>query len=397
MKMPNGWGSITKLSGKRRKPWRVQKTAGWEWVSTTEKEWIDRKTKKVVLNPTAEQIALKQVKQRQKVIEHPTMEQMLAKEVKEHRIYVEIGCYATRQEAVMVLSRYNEDPYDLHLSTITLEEVYDKWSEQKYETISHSNVNGYKASWRLCEPIKKMKFVDVQIDHLQKIADDSGKNTPTLKKYKILMKALFEYAVIHGIITKDRNIVEYLDISKPGNPNAYDRKPFSKKDIAKIWKIVDSNEYYMLILMLIYTGLRIGEFLDLKKSEVNMEERWFKVLESKTDAGIRTVPIADKILPFFEYWMNKNDCEYLVSTPDGKHFVYRNYYDSYWKPLINAANITFAYTPHCTRHTCVSLLTAAKVDERFIQKIVGHKGQNVTQIVYTHLEIQELIDEINKI
>ncbi|WMI80586.1 tyrosine-type recombinase/integrase [Anaerotignum sp. MB30-C6] len=55
------------------------------------------------------------------------------------------------------------------------------------------------------------------------------------------------------------------------------------------------------------------------------------------------------------------------------------------------------HRPHDTRHTCVSLLTAAKADERFIQKIVGHKGQNVTRVVYTHLEIQELIEEIDKI
>ena len=42
MKNPNGWGSITKLSGNRRKPWRVQKTDGWEYVDCIEKEWIDK-------------------------------------------------------------------------------------------------------------------------------------------------------------------------------------------------------------------------------------------------------------------------------------------------------------------------------------------------------------------
>ena len=136
--------------------------------------------------------------------------------------------------------------------------------------------------------------------------------------------------------------------------------------------------------------------LDLKKENVNLEERCFNVVESKTEAGIRTVPIAKKVLPFFEHWMNKNKCEYLISTPQGKHFDYRNYYDSYWKPLVNALGMD-SHRPHDTRHTCISLLTTAKVDERFIQKIVGHKGQNVTRNVYTHLEIQELIQEIDKI
>ena len=53
--------------------------------------------------------------------------------------------------------------------------------------------------------------------------------------------------------------------------------------------------------------------------------------------------------------------------------------------------------PHDTRHTCISLLTVAGVQDKIIKKIVGHKGQSVTEIVYTHFEIQELIEAINKI
>jgi integrase len=55
------------------------------------------------------------------------------------------------------------------------------------------------------------------------------------------------------------------------------------------------------------------------------------------------------------------------------------------------------HKPHDTRHTCVSLLTAAGVDDKIIKKIVGHKGQSVTETVYTHFEIQQLIEAIDKI
>jgi len=86
---------------------------------------------------------------------------------------------------------------------------------------------------------------------------------------------------------------------------------------------------------------------------------------------------------------------YLLSTPDGKQMDYRKYYDSCWIPIIEQLGMT--HRPHDTRHTCVSLLTAAGVDERIIKKIVGHKGQGVTKAVYTHVEIGELLEEINKI
>lgn len=55
------------------------------------------------------------------------------------------------------------------------------------------------------------------------------------------------------------------------------------------------------------------------------------------------------------------------------------------------------YTPHCTRHTFISLLTEAGVDERIIQQIVGHKGKNVTQAVYTHIDMAAKLNAVNKI
>ena len=76
-----------------------------------------------------------------------------------------------------------------------------------------------------------------------------------------------------------------------------------------------------------------GELLDLEKKDIHLDERWFYVKESKTEAGIREVPIAEKIVPFFEYWMNRK-CDHLICTPDDEPFQYRNYYDSYWIPLM---------------------------------------------------------------
>lgn len=349
MKHPNGYGGITKLSGNRRNPWRVRKTDGWEIVDD---------------------------KLKQK--------------------FITVGYYPTRQEAMISLAEYNKDPFDLHLAEITFAEVYDKWSDIHFEKVSQSNVNGYKAAYVLCSILEKLRMVDIKLDHLQKVVDASGKNTPTLKKLKILWGLMWDYCVMHEILPQEkRDMVRYVDITKAGNPNAYNRKPFNKKEVQTLWKWKDTNEYFNIILMLMYSGCRISEMLDLKKENVNLSEKWFDIVASKTKAGIRKVPINDKILPFYEHWMTKNNCEYLLSTPDGKHFDYRNYYDSYWTPLIEQMNMN--HRPHDTRHTCVSLLAEAGVDERLVKKIVGHKGQGVTETVYTHFEIDALLDAINKI
>lgn len=128
-------------------------------------------------------------------------------------------------------------------------------------------------------------------------------------------------------------MVRYVDISKAGNPNAIKRSIFTHSEISTLWSRYKSNYYLSVVLILIYTGVRISELLELKKEDIHMDERWFYVGKSKTEAGIREVPIADKVVPLFEYWMAK-DCNNLICTPDEEPFTYRNYYDSYWISLM---------------------------------------------------------------
>ncbi len=350
MKLPNGFGSVYKLPGNRRKPWAVRIT-----VSRTQD-----------------------------------------KNGNMHWKYKYLGYYESQQEALSALVHYHENPYDMDANKITFAEVFEKWSKEHFPKISKSNQNGYNASYRLCETLYNMRFNDIKKSHLQAIVDTCGKNYPTLKKLKVLFTVLYKFALENDICGK--NYAQYVDIAqyKDKNPNKYDRQPFNQQEIDTLWKWADSNEYFSVILLLIYSGVRIGELLDLKKEDVHLEDRWFDVKQSKTTAGIRKVPIAEKVYPYFEYWYHKNSCNYLISTPDGNHMEYRNYYDSYWTPLVNQIGSP-NHKPHDTRHTCISLLTTANVNDKIIKKIVGHKGQSVTEQVYTHFEIQQLIDAINLI
>ena len=55
-------------------------------------------------------------------------------------------------------------------------------------------------------------------------------------------------------------------------------------------------------------------------------------------------------------------------------------------------------TPHCCRHTCISMLAEAGVNQTIIKKIVGHSGaMTLTEKVYTHFDVKELVDAINRI
>src|SRR5690554_2686386 len=104
MRLPNGYGSVYRLPGNRRRPWVVRKTTGW-----TE----DKKQK-----------------------------------------YYTIGYFETRAKAMEALGEYNKNPIG-ELRDKTLGEIYNTWSKFKFGTISRSMVNGYKAAWKYLSVLEK--------------------------------------------------------------------------------------------------------------------------------------------------------------------------------------------------------------------------------------------------
>jgi len=350
LRLPNGYGSVVKLSGKRRNPYVVRKTAGWRYDKDKDKQ------------------------------------------VQE---YIIIGYAPTKADGLQMLAEYNKNPFDVSSAKITFQEIFEKWSASKFPTISDSNVKGYNASYKLCGTLYNKVFKEIKLADLQYVVDTCDKNYPTLRKLKVLFGQLYEYALKNDVCNK--NYAEFVDIAKykDRNPNRRDRNKFDKYELERIWA-QQEDKYYQIVLMLIYSGVRISEMLDLLKGDVHLDEQFFDVIDSKTENGIRKVPIADKVLPFFKAWYNDTDSEYLLHTENGEQFKYRNYYDSYFVPLME--NLGFDKTTHCCRHTCISMLAEAHVEQTTIKKIVGHSGaMTLTEKVYTHLDVKELIDAINKI
>lgn len=91
-----------------------------------------------------------------------------------------------------------------------------------------------------------------------------------------------------------------------------------------------------------------------------------------------------------------SSCKYFIHTLNDKHFKYRNYYDTYFLPSMEY--FEYDQISHCCRHTCVSFLVEAKVNQATIKKIVGHSDAiALTERVYTHLNPKVLVEAINKI
>lgn len=108
MRLPNGFGSVHKLSGKRRKPWRVRITTGWTKDSK--------------------------------------------------QIFANIGYYATRNEAMIVLAEYNKNPWNIKEENLTFEEIYESWRKSKENVFSKGNYNFYHSAFINAASLHKLQF-----------------------------------------------------------------------------------------------------------------------------------------------------------------------------------------------------------------------------------------------
>ena len=345
MRLPNGYGCVFKLSGKRRKPYAARVTIGYD---------LDLDNRKV----------------RQKV--------------------KYIGYYETKKEAIKALADYNPD---IMPEKTTLEQLFNRWAEIDYSRKGQSYKLIYNAAFKVLTSLHSSPVKDITLEQYQHIIDTSDKNYPTLKNVVTLLRKLYDFGVMTEIFSQSkRKMIDFINISNRKTSKKIQRKIFSKDEINKLWEN-PKDESRQIILILIYTGLRIGEFLNLKPDDVYLKDRYFDVKKSKTNSGIRKVPIAEKIVPFFEHWLNKNSEFVFEASHLRRNDNSVNYH--LWDNITE--NLEMTHKPHDTRHTCVSLLADAGVDMSLIKKIVGHSAGNVTEDVYLHVSLEAKIKAINLI
>lgn len=344
MKLPNGYGSVTKLSGARRNPWMARLTTDF----------------------TDEGVQIRTI----------------------------LGYFPTRTAALQALAEYHHSPFDLKQSKVTVEEIYKRWyNENIDDNTNQSTLRQTEAAYNRLEPLHKTPMRDLKVAQMQELINQYKSSYHAQCKVKQLLNKLFEVCIDHDVISS--NPTNRLRITAETNKTESTRTAFTQEEIDLIWKNKEDIKA-RYALMLIYSGVRVGELVDLKVQDVNLEERYFKVKKSKTESGIRVVPIAEKVYPLWVKCIEESKCGYVMHNAYGDRMVYNTYHRTYWQPLMK--HLGFKHVVHETRHTCITLLTLANVNPTIIKNIVGHKSaMSLTEKVYTHIDIKPLIEAINKI
>lgn len=172
----------------------------------------------------------------------------------------------------------------------------------------------------------------------------------------------------------------------------YIKIPFNTRQLNRIKALIANNHplarWAMAVLMMVYSGVRIGEFLRVKKADVKLGMRYFIVRKSKTPAGEnRPIPINKKTLDYFKYWMELPG-PYLISRETDERQVTYGVFRNRWDKVMKISNCK--HTPHECRHTCATLFDDAGANDTAVKKILGHACEGVTKQVYTHKSLHQL-------
>lgn len=250
MKLPNRYGSVSKLSGNRSRPFVVR-----EGVSGKQKA---------------------------------------------------IGYARSQKEGLGMLADYHKRQGTFVSSTMTFEELYGLWLEKRAPKLGVSNQHSLNASFKHCDFVKKMKYSDVKAFHMQECIDTCGCGYATQSSIKNLFAHLDKLALELDII--DKKFSDSLTTDSVPDTN---RTTFTDEERSEIWNN-SQLKWVDTILIFLYTGFRFSELLTLKKSQVDLEKRIITG-GMKTKAGKnRVIPIHSKIFSFIEKRM-ETEGEYLIS------------------------------------------------------------------------------------
>jgi len=240
----------------------------------------------------------------------------------------------------------------------------------------------------------------------------AGMGKTTLGYITGVLTNCFTLANAQGVI--DRNPAEAL---KPPKAERTSRRALTPQETAAVLEVIDARPDGLLLAILYYTGLRRGEVLGLRWSDIDFAKRTLHVERDidfvtgevgsvKTENSIRTVPIPDALLAMLQ--KNRQiGSGYIVRAPRSGEYWSQATFMRRWR-LIQAAFLKVApgienngtgsiLTPHYFRHNYASILYRSGVDVLTAQQYLGHADPATTMRIYTHLADETQLKDAEKV
>lgn len=305
----------------------------------------------------------------------------------------------------------------------TFEEIAYLWLESYKTTVKASTfgLTENKLKQLIKDHFEGMKIKKISVPYCQKVVIALSEKYILYTHYLSVIERIFKYAVLIDIVPTNPFDKVIRPKSKPVSKRDNYLSKEELNDFLELARNASLTYFWPLVHLLSYTGLREGEALALKWSDIDLENKRISIAKTvarihgkqiiqspKTKTSIRTVLIDNMTLSILKKW--KKD-QIKIYFKNGKHFegddnfvftnesadwVQTQNFTRYFKRFIQDHDLK-AITPHGLRHTHASLLFAAKVDPKSISDRLGHSSVKITLDLYTHIADEQRTDAIDKL
>lgn len=315
---------------------------------------------------------------------------------------------------------YIDQHSDLDQATDMLVDAwFDYWIGIKKQTVRPNTVRNYSERYErnIKSVIGNKLLTDVKPIHCQKIFSDmadEGYKTTTIYQTRIALYNMFEFARENDVlITNPCKKSLKSDMGKPSDKKEALTIDVQKKFLDAVVGYSYENQYRFVL----QTGLRTGELIGLKWSDIDFENRTMKIEGTmeyrykvgewrvgppKSKSGYRTIPLTDEAIRILENQRSKNKSLKLVPI-EWKDIVFlcrkgtpvkNSTYDTGLFKYCDRVGIP-RFSMHVLRHTFATRCIEGGMKPKTLQKILGHSNIGITMNLYVHITEDEKHREID--
>lgn len=237
-----------------------------------------------------------------------------------------------------------------------------------------------------------------QLEHFAASISDLGIGPRSLARILSGVRQFYRFLVLDGYMEDDPT--ELLE--SPKQPNHLP-EVLSTAEVDLLEQAIDLSKWEghrnrAIIEVLFSCGLRVSELINLKLSNLYVDEQFIRVMGKGSKE--RLVPISPRALEELNYWFSmRNEMsikpgeeDYVFLNRRGHHLT-RTMILIMIKRYAVEAGIKKTISPHTLRHSFATSLLEGGADLRAIQAMLGHESIGTTEI-YTHIDTSTLRQEI---
>lgn len=268
--------------------------------------------------------------------------------------------------------------------TPTFSEVYKKFYAWKFDEnnekqYSESTKYSIQAAFKNFSSLHDKVFKTLSIDDLQDAVNACTLKYASIESMVNFIKQLYNYAVPRNLA--DKNYGEYVKINREDdNINGI---PFTDAELKLFWKKKNDPVVEFLLIMC-YSGYRISAFQNMK---TDLNELYFQGGVKNKTSKDRIVPIHSAIVPLVKKRIKRDGALLTITNAEFRKAMYAK---------LEELGIE-KHTPHDCRHTFSKLCEKYEVKENDKKRMMGHAFQDIDNKVYGHRDLDDLRTEIEKI